>query len=388
MDRNVSTLQEYCKTLQLLLTPYGEGAPGGTPVASPPAGGSVAHMDVLKRARLIADEVLFPVAAEVDMNATIPPEHFDLLADKGFYGFAGPVEAGGMGVDLITASDSVEALAGGCLATTLVWLQHHSAVRAASESDQPGIREEWLGPLCRGERRASVARTGLRPGPPSVRVRAVPGGFQFNGTIPWVTGWGYIDTIQLAARTWASDTADTIFVFADAEESDTLIVEPQNLVAVNGSHTATLRLNGHFVPEERLTHIMTYADWLGRDAAGLRLNGSLPLGIAARCCRLLNDLYTFDQELADCRDALRTGSTQMVPAAIAAASALAMRITNVLVVAAGTQAVVVGEHPQRLVREALFLLVNGSRPAIREALMDDLLSPGVALEEAVVPRTT
>jgi hypothetical protein len=49
-----------------------------------------------------------------------------------------------------------------------------------------------------------------------------------------------------------------------------------------------------------------------------------------------------------------------------------MRAATTLVVTAGSRSVLRGEHPQRLVREAAFLLVFGSRPPIRAALLDRL----------------
>jgi len=41
---------------------------------------------------------------------------------------------------------------------------------------------------------------GLLPGPPRLRARAAEGGYVLDGTSPWVTGWGYIDTLHVAAR--------------------------------------------------------------------------------------------------------------------------------------------------------------------------------------------
>ena len=64
-----------------------------------------------------------------------------------------------------------------------------------------------------------------------------------------------------------------------------------------------------------------------------------------------------------------------MPAARAAASALAFQAAGALVAAAGSKSVLVGEHPQRLAREALFLLVFGSRPAIK-AHLTALLTAG------------
>jgi alkylation response protein AidB-like acyl-CoA dehydrogenase len=85
----------------------------------------------------------------------------------------------------------IEILAGACLSTTFVWMQHHGVVRAAADAPA-ALRQQMLGPLCRGERRAGVALAGLLPGPPRLRARAVEGGYVLDRTSPWVTGWEYI----------------------------------------------------------------------------------------------------------------------------------------------------------------------------------------------------
>jgi hypothetical protein len=56
----------------------------------------------------------------------------------------------------------------------------------------------------------------------------------------------------------------------------------------------------------------------------------------------------------------------------AAASELALRAAAALTVAAGSRAVRTDEHAQRLLREATFLLVFGSRPPIKASLLDRL----------------
>ena len=60
--------------------------------------------DVVERARLIADEVLFPAAIETDRAPLVPRDHLDRLARGGFYGMAGPSEAGGWDLDPETAN--------------------------------------------------------------------------------------------------------------------------------------------------------------------------------------------------------------------------------------------------------------------------------------------
>ena len=93
---------------------------------------------IVGRARKIAEEVLFPAALDTDASDLLPVSHLDLLAREGFYGIAGPVDAGGSNLDPTTTTAVVETLASGCLTTAFVWLQHRNPVRAVAASDTPG----------------------------------------------------------------------------------------------------------------------------------------------------------------------------------------------------------------------------------------------------------
>ncbi len=323
------------------------------------------------RARQIAEDVLFPVAQEVDRADRVPAEHLDLLAREGFYGVAAAPEEGGIGVDLPAAADQVETLASGCLATTFVWMQHHRAVLAAADSDLPGIRARWLRPLARGQRRAGIAITGLRPGAPLMRVRPVDGGFLLDGEAPWVTGWGLIDTLYLGAR----DRDDVVhFFLLDTAPVATLTAVRQHLTAAHASRTVQLRLVDHVVPADRLVATQPHEDWVRADAAGSALNGFLALGVVRRCCRLLGP-GPLDAELAAARAALLAADATTTAAARAAASELALRAAAAVAVRRGSRSVLVDDPAPRLVREAAFLLVFGNRPGIRDALLHRLGTP-------------
>ncbi len=232
-------------------------------------------------------------------------------------------------------------------------------------SATPGLRDEWLAPLCRGERRAGIALAGNRPGPPILRAkRTATGDVVLDGEAPWVSGWGRIDVLLVAAR--HDDTVVSALI--DAAPSATLEVERLHLVGVNASGTVTLRFRDHLVPAERLVGEEPHAEVLGRDATGLRMNGSLALGVAARCCRLMGP-SALDDELIETRVALDQAGVDELPAARAHASDLAMRAAAALTVTQGSRSILLGQHAQRLAREALFLLVFGTRPPIRDALL-------------------
>jgi alkylation response protein AidB-like acyl-CoA dehydrogenase len=323
--------------------------------------------EALVRARAIADGVLFPAASRVDSSGQLPPRHLDLLAEQGLYGLA--AVAGGTEFTAV-----VEALASGCLATAFVWLQHHGSVRAVDACDQPGVREQWLEPLCRGERRAGAVLGGLRPGPASLTARAVDGGYALDGEAPWVTGWGMVDVLYTAVRV-PSESGDPmddeiLWLLVDCGQS-TVEVTPLELSAVRASSTVSLRFVGHPVPADRLVARLSYRDWPERDLAGLRTNGSLALGLVSRCCTLIGP-GPLDTELARCRGLLDCAASADLPAARAAASELAVRAAATLVTSTGARAVLAGETGMRLIREAAFLLVFGSRPGIRSELLTRL----------------
>jgi alkylation response protein AidB-like acyl-CoA dehydrogenase len=339
---------------------------------------AMAAVHALTSARQIADEVLFPSAMNVDAADRVPPGHFDALAAAGLFGLAGPAQAGGLDTDLATFCNVIEIMAGGCLATTFVWLQHHGAVRALAASANSALAGEWLAPLCAGARRAGVALGGARPGSPLLSARAAPGGYLFNGAVPWVTGWDMIHVVYTLAR---DEAGNVVGALLPATASASLAAGRLELAAVNASRTVGLRFAAHFVPAELVSGVMPLSEWQARDAAGLRANGSLALGLTVRCIQLMDQLRPataaapLQLELAAARARLDAADTSSMPAARAAAAELAFRAAGALAVAAGSRSVMVDQHPQRLAREALFLLVFGSRPAIRERLTSTLISP-------------
>jgi alkylation response protein AidB-like acyl-CoA dehydrogenase len=336
--------------------------------------------DVLTVADTIAEQVLFPAAQAVDESGTIPPGHFDLLADQGFYGLAAPEALGGLGLGFPAACAVVETLAAGCLCTTFVWLQHHGLVLQLAYGKSHRLRDEWLPQLVSGRRRAGVALAGTLPGPPVLVAEPAADGYVLTGNAPWVTGWGMVDVLAVAAR----DGDNLVWVLVDAKESDTLKIDPLRMVAVSASNTVVAEFTGHPVPADRVISTQPYAEWARGDAGGLRMNGSLSLGLTRRCLSLLGP-SPLDAEFAAARDRLDTAEGDDLFVARAQASALAQRAATALVAGTGSQAVLLGRDAQRLAREAMFLLVFGSRPGIKQALLPMLT--GARGDSSAIPRS-
>jgi alkylation response protein AidB-like acyl-CoA dehydrogenase len=325
--------------------------------------------DLVARARAIADEVLFPAAAEVDRAGRVPASHFDLLAAEGFYGIS--VD------DAIGLPETVailEAMAGGCLTTMFTWIQHLGLTRGIYASTSEPLRERYLDDLAAGRLRGGVSYAAVIPPKPKVRARRVDGGYVYDGEAPFVSGWGLIDLLQVAGRDGDTIVSGVI----DAVEAPGLTSQPLTLVAAQGTATVHLGFDGFFVPDERIYSTVSYEEFVAGNAAfASRLNGCAPLGIAERAARLIEEAGQGEvadrlrKEIGDARDRLDGGliDQESMPAARVAAVELAYRAAGALVAATGSSAILAGNHAQRLVREATFLLVAAGRPEIKAGLL-------------------
>jgi alkylation response protein AidB-like acyl-CoA dehydrogenase len=318
-------------------------------------------------ARFLAD------AKAVDAADTVPEDHLRGLAGAGLYGVFAPVTAGGLGLAYLDVCSVIEELASACLASTFVWIQHLGLLGALLDPATPAaLRTALLHGAIRGEVRGGVALAGLVPGPPRLSAQPTADGWVLDGQAPWVSGWGIVNLLVTVAR---GPQNTTVTFLVDAQEQPGLAASRQRLAAVNASVTVRLSFTGLFVPDSRVVGQQPY-DPARQQAEGLRPNGSLALGVVRRCCALIGP-SALDDELRDCRaelDATATdpARTNAMPAARARACELAVRAAHVLGVRRGSTSALAGDPAERLAREASFLLVFGSRPAIKDALLNRL----------------
>jgi hypothetical protein len=335
----------------------------------------IAMNDMLRKAVEVADEVLFPAAAEVDSSGRIPDGHFDRLAEDGFYGLVAPVDLGGPGVEFEDLLQIVETLAGGCLATTFTWLQHHGVVMGLAMTSNSALRDEYLGRAVRGELRGGAAFSGAIQTPPRIRATRSGDGWTLNGQIPFVSGWGLVDMLHVSA---VDEDDNVISCLVDAATGDGITgVHPLTLAAAQATNTVRLELCDFRVPDSRVTTCAKRGEFLAGMALSLRIDSSLPLGLTERAATLAeaagqgdtaNSMRAEARALRAKFDAAMSDPASL-PALRAASSELAVRASASCVVAAGSSALLSTHTAQRLARESLFTLVVASRPAVKSELL-------------------
>jgi alkylation response protein AidB-like acyl-CoA dehydrogenase len=317
-----------------------------------------------EKLKVVADRFAQEAAA-VDRADSVPQEHFEMLAALGLYGAFAPVDIGGLGLTLAEMCETVEELAAACLATTFVWIQHFRLLAAVLDPAAPAIVADDRAEIVAGQVKGGVALTGLQPGPAKLTATPTQDGWSLDGEAPWVSGWGLVDRLVVAAR-GPDDTVVTVVL--DAKDQTGLTATGRRLSALNASVTVKLTFDALFVERDRVIG-QTAHDPSREPPEGLRVNGSLALGVVRRCCSMLGP-SALDGELRDARAELDGANTGTMGIARARACELAVRASNALAVYRGSSSVLEGGVAERTAREAQLLLTFGSRPMIRESLLE------------------
>jgi alkylation response protein AidB-like acyl-CoA dehydrogenase len=266
-----------------------------------------------------------------------------------------------------------------------VQTQHHTPVQTLAKSELP-VRDRLLGPLASGELLSGVAYAQLRAYPRiPVRVTRERGGWRFDGTVPWYTGWGLNDVMLLAGVT---DADEALFAFTEAREQPGLRPSPpMRLAALTASRTVSLELDGLWLPDEAVALRTPYETWAATDrpkntnaspavfgvtAAALDLlDGDPAAKETVRALRArLDDVRRQAYELADHPVAHERIEERL--AAKVRAYDLMRAATTAAVVAGGGRSIDLGSPAQRLAREGVFLLVQGQTAEVRAAHLGSL----------------
>ncbi|MFC9686421.1 acyl-CoA dehydrogenase family protein [Streptomyces sp. NPDC056948] len=341
---------------------------------------------LVTRAQRLAHDLLVPHAERVDQEG-VPASHIAAVKRSGLLGVGAPKEYGGADAPVGVARETAEILAGACCSTWFVQTQHHTPVKLIATYDSP-VREKLLRPLATGELMAGIAYAHVR-GFPRVPVRAVPerGGWRFEGTVPWFTGWGLNDVMLLAGVT---DTAEVVFVLTEAREQPGLSPSaPMRLAALTAARTVSLELDGLWVPDEAVVLRVPQKEFALVDLPRAANASPAVFGVAYAALDLVADAPDGQETARSLRDRLdevrreayaladHPVPHECVPERLAVktrAYDLMRAATTAAVVAGGGRSMALDSRAQRLAREGMFLLVQGQTAEARRTHLGSLAS--------------
>lgn len=350
-------------------------------------GAAADDIDLVGRARRVADEVLFPPAQTVD-RSSIPGSHFDALRTAGLFSLAG-TSAG-------DARRVMATIAGGCGATFFVWVQHHGVVRTVATSSNAARRDELLPSLLDGSIIGGTAFAhARRVGSTAVRATRVDGGWQLDGRAPWSTSWGIAKRLTIAATT---DDGQMVWALLPGNGGPGTVAHPLDLPVFSATGTVAIQFDAAPVADADVLAVDGVEAW--READRLRASTGSPavLGVADRAIRLLREaargesdpahaaavrLQTVLAERWSTDDGLTARLTEQsqrpadIAVLVATASAhrtacldLGQRATTALLAAVGGGGMDLTHPAQRLAREVAFYVIQAQTGDGRAATLD------------------
>jgi len=346
---------------------------------------------LVARVRRYADDVLRPSALRTDREG-VTARRIAELADLGLLNHLAPPQYGGQVVDRGVDRRLHEIVAGACFNTWLVWAQHAPLAGRLSEAlaqgrPLPAVAERVL----RGEILLGAGISDVRRYPDHhIAATRVPGGWTFDGTISWVSGWGLSSALTVAAVERATETVVTALVVVGDR---TRVAAPLRLAAVAGSRTERVRLDEVFVPDEQVLSAKTLAQTRFEDLGTASDARGHHFGLAAT---VLDELArsphplahavadTWRPRVAQTRarayalsdEAAAVGGgphriDERLATKVASGEALST-LTRALVVARSGRGLADDDTAQLHARSALFVLVQGQSADVRHAQLTHL----------------
>ncbi|MDB5076087.1 MAG: acyl-CoA dehydrogenase domain protein, partial [Chloroflexi bacterium] len=296
------------------------------------------------------------------------------------------------GADGATVLQVTETFARYCAVTAFLLVQHTGVCRSIAVGGSP-IAADLLPALARGEMIAGIGAAQLRrAGPPMLRAAAVDGGYQLDGRVPWVSGYGLMTHLALGAMV---EGVGPLFFWVPFREAPGIrFSEPQDLAVMRAASTVSAVCEGLFVPQANLIGDDAGGYWQAQHGGALANPTAFVLGIGAAS---LDGLRTavervgrppqlaYVQELTDSLAAARSHFYDLVQAsslgsaspdlldalldARVSTTRLVLRIAEAAIAAEGGGAHLRTNPAQRHLREAAFFLTVTVNPAAREALV-------------------
>ena len=273
--------------------------------------------------------------------------------------------------------------------------QHQSAAALISRSTNSGLRDEYLPHLATGKRRVGVGFSHLRrPGTPPMQARLVPGGYQLDGFIPWITGATLFESFILGAMLPDGTSVFGMMPFhsgQDGRGGELEISSPLSMAALSSTNTVTAKVKRWFLADEQVLCLKP-PHWMQQNSqTNVLHHGFFALGCARagldvlqqaaekKQLPFLRQSWThLDGELQACRQAFfesedeggRSYGDRLKLRAWAID--LAGRCSYGAIAASGGAANSCQHPGQRIYREALVYAVSGQTPDVMEATLNRL----------------
>ena len=274
-------------------------------------------------ATLIARD-LAPRVNDIDLEGWYPEPFLRAVGKLG--GFAGVIapEFGGNGKGLTDTIATMAKIGETCLSTAFTHWCQTACARYIQLSDNNAAQAKWLPGLADG---SQLGGTGLSNTCKSnceierflLTARRVDGGYEINGTLPWVSNLGE-DHIFVTGCPVDGD-GRLVFFIARCNQEGFKLVDAAHFTALEGTRTLACQFRQVFIPDsEVLAHPDASAGYLARIQPGMFLSQlGMGIGLIRDCIRLIENvgkthahINAFEDDQADELQAALSGAEQEI----------------------------------------------------------------------------
>ncbi len=338
-----------------------------------------------------------PLASEIDNNPQILREALKGLGDRSLLALRVPKVWGGAQVSEATYRHFQQLVPRYSGALAFLHTQHQSAGEMLNNSDNEVLKQQYLPHMGKGEVLVGVGFSQLRrQGDALVKAIRVEGGYQLNGEVPWVTGFGFFQDFIVGATLADGGAVYGMVPFVETfQDAGGAIAfsEPMELGAIASTNTVTATLTDWFLPAERVVSIKPAGAIHEADKRNVLHHGFFALGCARAGLDILEAaaktkqlpflklaFESLDEELTRCHNAMM----QALPPDShpweerlqlrAWAINVAIRCASAAVTVSSGAANYRHHAAQRVYREALVFTVSGQTTAVMEATLARLVN--------------
>ena len=223
---------------------------------------------VRRSVRSFCTREIFPIAREIDHEASFPWEVVEKMGKLGYFGIQVPKELGGAGLDSMSYVIVVEEISKACGSLGLCVTVHNSVavfpILTFGNEDQ---KHKWIPPLARGEKIGAFCLTEPNAGSDAAGIEATAirqgNHYVLNANKVFVTNGGVADICLIFARTDLEAGAKGISVIVAERGTPGFVVgDLEDLCGMRANPVTSIRLYDCAVPLENL---------VGTEGMGLKM---------------------------------------------------------------------------------------------------------------------
>ncbi|WP_248923851.1 acyl-CoA dehydrogenase family protein [Paenibacillus hamazuiensis] len=206
-------------------------------------------------AKQITDEVIAPLAAEIDSARRFPEEGIRALGKAGLLGLLVPEQHGGLGGNLADLAAVTETIGAACGSTAMCFLMHSCATAVIASKATPEQQETYLRPIAQGEKLGTLAfsetGTGAHFYIPEIRAKREDDFFVLSGKKGFVTNGKRADFLIVLTNAAAAEQGLDMLI-VDTDMPGVRFEGEWQGIGLSGNNSISLQLDNVKIPASGL----------------------------------------------------------------------------------------------------------------------------------------